>query len=71
MIYIHLIFQTSLSNGYPVIVVRGLSNVAGGVQGNKQHEIVAACNAAKVVIELSKLLPFDPVPAGMGHSMTI
>ncbi|KAK9187269.1 hypothetical protein WN944_018661 [Citrus x changshan-huyou] len=47
------VVMTSLSNGYPVIVIRGLSDLAGGQLGQNGIDIfgsLAATNAAKAVI---------------------
>lgn len=54
--------QTSLSNGFPVIVIRGLSDLAGGQPGENAIGIfgsLAALNAAKVVAQFIKALPHD------------
>ncbi|KAJ7974967.1 Bark storage protein A [Quillaja saponaria] len=56
------IVMTSLSNGFPVIVIRGLSDLAGGQPGNNSVQIfgfLAALNAAKIVIQFIKLLPAE------------
>ncbi|XP_059628400.1 bark storage protein A-like [Cornus florida] len=54
------VVMTSLSNGFPVIVIRGLSDLAGGQPGKNQIDIfgpLAALNAAKAVIHFVKTLP--------------
>ncbi|KAK9283071.1 hypothetical protein L1049_011300 [Liquidambar formosana] len=51
---------TSLSNGFPVIVIRGLSDLAGGQPGKNSIQVfgpLAALNAAKAVIQFIKSLP--------------
>ncbi|KAL7215268.1 hypothetical protein ACSBR1_027434 [Camellia fascicularis] len=51
------VVMTSKSNGYPVIVIRGLSNLAGGQPGQNSIDILgplAALNAAKAVIQFVK-----------------
>ncbi|KAG6677505.1 hypothetical protein I3843_14G029600 [Carya illinoinensis] len=53
-------FQTSLSNGFPVVVIRGLSDMAGGQSGENAIQIfgsLAAQNAVKVVVQFIKTLP--------------
>ncbi|XP_010248411.1 PREDICTED: uncharacterized protein LOC104591301 [Nelumbo nucifera] len=52
--------MTSLSNGFPVIVIRGLSDLAGGQTGRNTVQLfgpLAALNTAKVVIGFIKSLP--------------
>lgn len=52
--------QTSLSNGYPVIVIRGLSDLAGAQEGQNSISLygtLAASNVAQVVVQFIKLLP--------------
>jgi nucleoside phosphorylase len=49
-----------LSNGFPVIVIRGLSDLAGAESGdNAIHTFgsLAALNAAKAVLEFISKLP--------------
>ncbi|XP_059433973.1 bark storage protein A-like [Corylus avellana] len=56
------VVMTSLSNGFPVIVIRGLSDLAGGQPGENAIGIfrsLAALNAAKVVAQFIKALPHD------------
>ncbi|KAK7268462.1 hypothetical protein RIF29_21161 [Crotalaria pallida] len=53
------IVMTSLSNAYPVIVIRGLSDLAGAQEGKNPIQIygpLAASNTAKVVVEFLKSL---------------
>ena len=53
-------FQRSLSNGYPVTVIRGLSDLAGKQQGQNAIDIygsLAANNTANSVIRFLKILP--------------
>ncbi|XP_054780112.1 bark storage protein A-like [Prosopis cineraria] len=48
------IVMTSLSNDYPVIVIRGLSDLAGAQEGENQIKVfgsLAATNTAKAVIQ--------------------
>ncbi|CAK7325339.1 unnamed protein product [Dovyalis caffra] len=48
------VVMTSLSNGYPVIVIRGLSDLAGGQAGQNAIQTfgpLAARNAAQVVVK--------------------
>ncbi|GFS30138.1 phytol kinase 1 VTE5 [Actinidia rufa] len=54
------VVTTSLSNGFAVIVIRGLSDLAGGQPGKNSIDIfgpLAALNTAKVVIQFVKTLP--------------
>ncbi|PRQ58675.1 putative nucleoside phosphorylase domain-containing protein [Rosa chinensis] len=54
------VVMTSLSNGFPVIVIRGLSNLAGRQAGENPIQtfgLLAAINACKVVVQLIKDLP--------------
>ncbi|MED6108889.1 hypothetical protein PIB30_028350 [Stylosanthes scabra] len=54
------IVMTTLSNGYPVLVIRGLSDLAGAQKGDNPIQIfgpLAATNTATVVIEFLKTLP--------------
>ncbi|XP_057470405.1 bark storage protein A-like isoform X2 [Actinidia eriantha] len=54
------VVMTSLSNGFAVIVIRGLSDLAGGQPGKNSIDIfgpLAALNTAKVVIQFVKTLP--------------
>ncbi|XP_022745087.1 bark storage protein A-like isoform X2 [Durio zibethinus] len=54
------VVMTSLSNGFPVIVIRGLSDLAGGQQGKNAIGIfgyLAAVNTAKAVLEFIGKLP--------------
>ncbi|KAI3470559.1 hypothetical protein Pfo_027222 [Paulownia fortunei] len=56
----HNLILTSLSNGYSVIVVRGLSDLAGRQEGQNSISLfgsLAASNVAKVVFQFIKLLP--------------
>ena len=58
-----MVFQTTLSNGFPVIVIRGLSDLAGGQAGQNSIRIfgpLAALNAAKVVVQFIRTLSDDP-----------
>ncbi|KAK6933484.1 Nucleoside phosphorylase domain [Dillenia turbinata] len=51
---------TSLSNGFPVIVIRGLSDLAGGQPGKNPIDVfgpLAALNAAQIVVQFIKELP--------------
>lgn len=53
------VVMTSFSNGYPVIVVRGLSDLAGGQNGDNDIDLfqsLASSNVAKAVIQFIKLL---------------
>lgn len=55
--------MTTLSNGFPVIVIRGLSDLAGGQAGQNSIRIfgpLAALNAAKVVVQFIRTLSDDP-----------
>ncbi|XP_077235898.1 bark storage protein A-like [Tasmannia lanceolata] len=52
--------MTSLSNGFPVIVIRSLSDMAGGQAGKNAIELfgpLAAINAAKAAVQFIKMLP--------------
>ncbi|KAL9165256.1 hypothetical protein ABFS82_06G159700 [Erythranthe guttata] len=54
------VLMTSLSNGYPAIIFRGLSDLAGGQNGHNTVRLfgsLAASNVAKVVLQFIKLLP--------------
>ncbi|KAL6328269.1 hypothetical protein AAG906_034412 [Vitis piasezkii] len=54
--------MTTLSNGFPVIVIRGLSDLAGGQAGQNSIRIfgpLAALNAAKVVVQFIRTLSDD------------
>ncbi|KAJ8759164.1 hypothetical protein K2173_004171 [Erythroxylum novogranatense] len=54
------VVMTSLSNGYPVIVIRGLSDLAGSQKGQnaiQTYGSLAALNAAKVVVQFIAKLP--------------
>ncbi|KAG2669346.1 hypothetical protein I3760_14G030300 [Carya illinoinensis] len=54
------VVMTSLSNGFPVVVIRGLSDMAGGQSGENAIQIfgsLAAQNAVKVVVQFIKTLP--------------
>ncbi|XP_015941209.1 bark storage protein A [Arachis duranensis] len=54
------IVMTSLSNSFPVLVIRGLSDLAGEQKGDNHIQIfgpLAASNTARVVIEFLKTLP--------------
>uniref|UniRef100_A0A2P2KAN0 Bark storage protein A n=2 Tax=Rhizophora mucronata TaxID=61149 RepID=A0A2P2KAN0_RHIMU len=56
------VVMTSLSNGFPVIVIRGLSDLAGGQKGENEIQIfgpLAALNAAKAVVQFVRILPGD------------
>ncbi|KAG8390533.1 hypothetical protein BUALT_Bualt01G0093400 [Buddleja alternifolia] len=53
------VVMTSLSNGFPVLVVRGLSDLAGAQEGENSIELfgsLAASNVAQVVVQFIKLL---------------
>ncbi|XP_057789442.1 bark storage protein A-like isoform X2 [Salvia miltiorrhiza] len=54
------VVMTSFSNGYPVIVIRGMSDLAGGQNGTVNDidlfESLASTNVAKVVLQFIKLL---------------
>ncbi|CAA7037342.1 unnamed protein product [Microthlaspi erraticum] len=52
--------MTCVSNGYPVIVIRGLSDIAGAQTGDnavRKFGSLAATNTAKAVLEFIKKLP--------------
>lgn len=54
------VVMTCLSNGYPVIVIRGVSDLAGTQEGDNTIRLfgpLAALNTAKVVIRFVKSLP--------------
>ncbi|XP_073146471.1 bark storage protein A-like isoform X2 [Henckelia pumila] len=54
------VVMTSLSNGFPVLVIRGLSDLAGAQEGQNSIHLfgsLAASNVAKVVIQFINLLP--------------
>ncbi|XP_073271716.1 bark storage protein A-like [Primulina huaijiensis] len=54
------VVMTSLSNGFPVIVIRGLSDLAGAQKGQNSINLfgsLAASNVAKVVLRFINLLP--------------
>ncbi|XP_075502734.1 bark storage protein A-like isoform X2 [Primulina tabacum] len=54
------VVMTSLSNGFPVIVIRGLSDLAGAQKGQNSIDLfgsLAASNVAKVVRKFINLLP--------------
>ncbi|KAG8390535.1 hypothetical protein BUALT_Bualt01G0093600 [Buddleja alternifolia] len=54
------VVMTSLSNGFPVLVVRGLSDLAGAQEGKNSIRLfgsLAASNVAQVVVQFIKLLP--------------
>ncbi|KAI3989653.1 hypothetical protein MKX01_036262 [Papaver californicum] len=54
------VLQTCVWNGLPVIVFRGLSDLAGGQQGQNAINVfgpLAALNAAKAVIQFIDMLP--------------
>ncbi|CAL0299787.1 unnamed protein product [Lupinus luteus] len=56
------VLMTSLSNSSPVIVIRGLSDLAGAQEGKNPIHVfgpLAATNTAKVVIEFLKILPIE------------
>ncbi|KAM6584313.1 hypothetical protein CsatB_011315 [Cannabis sativa] len=57
------VVMTSLSNGFPVLVIRGLSDIAGGQEGTNTIELfgsLAALNTANSVIRfLKELKAFD------------
>ncbi|KAJ8759192.1 hypothetical protein K2173_004199 [Erythroxylum novogranatense] len=56
------VVMTSLSNGYPVIVIRGLSDFVGSQKGRNTfhtYRSLAALNAAKVVVQFIAKLPRD------------
>ncbi|VVA12148.1 Hypothetical predicted protein [Prunus dulcis] len=62
---------TSLSNGFPVIVIRGLSDLAGGQSGHKSIDTfgsLAAINACKVV-KFIKQLHLDTREPGFPRSI--
>lgn len=51
--------QTSVSNGYRILVIRGLSDLAGGQSGHNAIQTfgsLAARNTAKVVVQFLKEL---------------
>ncbi|XP_027111414.2 bark storage protein A-like [Coffea arabica] len=53
------VVMTSLSNGFPVIVIRGLSDQAGAQEGQNPIDLfgpLAASNAAKAVVQFVKAL---------------
>lgn len=52
--------KTCVSNGYPVIVIRGLSDLAGAQTGDnavRKFGSLAATNTARAVLEFIKKLP--------------
>ncbi|KAA8534494.1 hypothetical protein F0562_032011 [Nyssa sinensis] len=54
------VVMTSLSNGFPMIVIRGLSDLAGGQPGPNSIDIfgpLVALNTAKAVVQFVKQLP--------------
>ncbi|XP_010433778.1 PREDICTED: bark storage protein A isoform X1 [Camelina sativa] len=53
--------MTCASNGYPIIVIRGLSDLAGVGGANTVHKFgsLAATNTAKAVLEFIKKLPLS------------
>ncbi|KAL2249342.1 UNVERIFIED_CONTAM: 5'-methylthioadenosine/S-adenosylhomocysteine nucleosidase [Sesamum indicum] len=56
------VVMTSLSNGFPVIVVRGLSDLAGAQDGENSINLfgpLAATNVANVVVQFIKKLSAD------------
>uniref|UniRef100_A0A2N9IHK7 Nucleoside phosphorylase domain-containing protein n=1 Tax=Fagus sylvatica TaxID=28930 RepID=A0A2N9IHK7_FAGSY len=56
------VVMTSLSNGFPVIVFRGLSDLAGGQSGENaisKFGPLAAQNTVKAVVQYIKTLPRD------------
>ncbi|BBG97761.1 matrix metalloproteinase [Prunus dulcis] len=56
------VVMTSLSNGFPVIVIRGLSDLAGGQSGHNSIDTfgsLAAINACKVVVQFINQLHLD------------
>lgn len=58
------VVMTCLSNGYPVIAIRGLSDLAGTQKGDNTIRLfgsLAALNTAKVVIGFVKSLPINHV----------
>lgn len=65
-------WQTSLSNGFPVIVIRGLSDLAGGQSGHNSIDTfgsLAAINACKVVVQFIKQLHLDTREPGFPRSI--
>ncbi|KAL3520808.1 hypothetical protein ACH5RR_018957 [Cinchona calisaya] len=53
------VVMTSLSNGFPVIVIRGLSDLAGAQEGQNSIDLfgpLAASNAARVVVQFVNTL---------------
>lgn len=66
------VVMTSLSNGFPVIVIRGLSDLAGGQSGRNSIDIfgsLAAINACKVVVQFIKQLHLDTREPGFPRSI--
>ncbi|XP_057990622.1 bark storage protein A [Hevea brasiliensis] len=61
--------MTCLSNGYPVIVIRGMSDLAGRQSGENQIRIfgsLAALNVAKAVVKFISKLPGDVYNSSSG-----
>ncbi|KAM4081581.1 hypothetical protein ACJW30_11G102800 [Castanea mollissima] len=53
------VVMTTLSNGFPVIALRGLSDLAGKQSGENAYTkfgSLAAYNAAKAVVQFIKIL---------------
>lgn len=53
------VVMTSLSNGYPILVIRGLSDLAGAQSGNNSVTIfgpIAASNVARAVVQFVKTI---------------
>uniref|UniRef100_A0A3Q7IPY6 Nucleoside phosphorylase domain-containing protein n=2 Tax=Solanum lycopersicum TaxID=4081 RepID=A0A3Q7IPY6_SOLLC len=58
------VVMTCLSNGYPVIAIRGLSDLAGTQKGDNTIRLfgsLAALNTAKVVIGFVKSLSINHI----------
>ncbi|KAF2318430.1 hypothetical protein GH714_007485 [Hevea brasiliensis] len=63
------VVMTCLSNGYPVIVIRGMSDLAGRQSGENQIRIfgsLAALNVAKAVVKFISKLPGDVYNSSSG-----
>ena len=63
--------QTSLSNGMEVIVIRGISDMAGktGEEDIDTYESLAATNAVTVLLRFLSILPSSS--SSLHHSLVI